>query len=98
MLWYCQDFTVRQTDSSNDLPFDQATLVRHVERVLIASAPWQLMFMRLRDIYRWEEPRKTLVYLLCTLFLIHVNYVGTFGVSLALCMMTPPSSTRSAQR
>lgn len=82
LVWYSQDFTVRYIDSSNELPFDQTTLVRHLERVIVASSPWQTTFMRIRNIYRWEDPKRTLSYLLLYMLLIQINFVVTAGVSL----------------
>lgn len=40
-------------------PFDKDILIRYVERILIASSPYQSWFATLRSLYRWEDPAQT---------------------------------------
>jgi len=43
-------------------PFSQAVVLRYVERLLISSSPWQSWFLNIRSIYRWDDPRRTMIY------------------------------------
>ncbi|KAI4263525.1 MAG: hypothetical protein L6R42_001331 [Xanthoria sp. 1 TBL-2021] len=47
----------------------QETVSASVERLLIASSPWQEMAMHIRRIYRWENRRETSAYLVAFTFL-----------------------------
>ncbi|KAL8784993.1 MAG: hypothetical protein Q9213_003654 [Squamulea squamosa] len=45
-------------------PASQETVSASVERLLIASTPWQELVMHIRRIYRWENRKETSAYLL----------------------------------
>ena len=45
----------------------------NLERVIIASAPFQEFIMTTRKIYRWEDPTETLKYLVIYLLLWYFN-------------------------
>ncbi|KAL8674868.1 MAG: hypothetical protein Q9168_000754 [Polycauliona sp. 1 TL-2023] len=60
MIYYTQDFSTQYIDDFDKLPFDVDTLRLQFERLAIASAPWQAFFMDMREIYRWEDPIKSL--------------------------------------
>lgn len=53
-------------------------MIEHLERVLMASAPWQSYFQRLRNTYRWKDPRKTGKWFLVFTTLWIMDYVLTF--------------------
>ncbi|KAL8669396.1 MAG: hypothetical protein Q9168_006008 [Polycauliona sp. 1 TL-2023] len=44
-------------------PASQETVSASVERLLIASSPWQELAMHTRRVYRWEDRRETSMYL-----------------------------------
>ena len=46
-------------DDFDDLPYDLDSIRRHIERIVIASAPWQAWAMDVRSVYRWEQPWTT---------------------------------------
>ncbi|KAF2237280.1 hypothetical protein EV356DRAFT_481146 [Viridothelium virens] len=78
MLYYSQDFTSQYIDDFNTLPFNQDTLVRHVERLVMVSAPWQEWFLNVRRVYRWEDPQKTGKWLAIMLTVWYYNHMVTF--------------------
>ena len=78
IVWYTQDFSAQYIEPSNSLPFDTETLRHHVERVVVASAPWQSWLMNVRSVYRWEEPRVTGKWFALFLFLWYTNHVMNF--------------------
>ena len=59
MIFYTQGFSAQYIDEFDELPFDVDTLRHHVERIVLASAPWQTWAMDVRSVYRWENPAKT---------------------------------------
>ena len=59
ILYYTQDFSAQYIDDFNELPFDLDSSRHYLERLLIASAPWQSWAMSVRAIYRWEDPKRT---------------------------------------
>ncbi|KAF2801705.1 uncharacterized protein BDZ99DRAFT_469446 [Mytilinidion resinicola] len=58
-LYITQDMGSRCIDDSTDLPFNRDILVQNVERIIMASGPWQEWLLTLRSIYRWEDPKVT---------------------------------------
>ncbi|KAL8772839.1 MAG: hypothetical protein Q9209_002184 [Squamulea sp. 1 TL-2023] len=65
-------------------PASQETISASVERLLIASTPWQELVMHIRRIYRWENQKETLAYLLA--FLILWAY-GTLSAAACLALI-----------
>ncbi|KAI9787318.1 MAG: hypothetical protein M1816_007666 [Peltula sp. TS41687] len=63
MLYYTQDFTAQYIDDSNELPVDLGRLKSYVERLVMASAPWQAWCMHVRRVFRWEDPVETVRWL-----------------------------------
>lgn len=60
-------------------PASQETISASIERLLVASTPWQELIMHIRRIYRWESTNETLTYLTIFLLLWVVNCV-TSGI------------------
>lgn len=52
-----------------------------MERIVIASAPFQTAYMRFRHIYRWEDTNDTLFALAGFLFLWLFNLLSLAAVS-----------------
>ena len=69
LIYHTQNFSAQYIDDFDELPFDIDKLRDHVERIVLASAPWQKWAMDIRHIYRWDNPARTtkwlLVYLVC---------------------------------
>ncbi|PSK36710.1 hypothetical protein B9Z65_1893 [Elsinoe australis] len=59
-------------------PFNKEVCIKYLERILIASAPWQAWFLSVRSIYRWENPRKTLKWAGIWFLIWYLDYVMTF--------------------
>ena len=59
LVYYTQDFSAQYIDDFDELPFDIPTFRGHVERTVMASTPWQSWLMRVRAVYRWEDPSFT---------------------------------------
>ncbi|TAQ85295.1 hypothetical protein B7494_g6393 [Chlorociboria aeruginascens] len=53
------NFTTQYIDDFEELPFNIVTLRRHVERLIVVSAPIQAFILDTRRIYRWEDPVRT---------------------------------------
>ncbi|KAL2047929.1 hypothetical protein ABVK25_011198 [Lepraria finkii] len=54
--WLGQDFSAQNVDDFDELPFGIDTSKNYVERLVMASAPWQSWAMSVRAVYRWEDP------------------------------------------
>ena len=80
MLYYSQDFTSQYIDDFNTLPLNRDTLIRHLERLVMVSAPWQEWFVNVRRIYRWEDPKKSTKWLAIILCIWYYNHMVTFLV------------------
>ncbi|KAI9820582.1 MAG: hypothetical protein M1827_004951 [Pycnora praestabilis] len=77
-------------------PASEETFVPVMERLIVASAPFQKLIMTARRICRWDNPNETLIYLSAYLILWACNYLlrGAFLVGLALVIhrrLRPPS-------
>ncbi|KAF2157389.1 hypothetical protein K461DRAFT_215317, partial [Myriangium duriaei CBS 260.36] len=49
-----------------------------MERLLIATSPWQSWFLSMRQLYRWENPRKTAKWAVIWFVIWYMDYVMTF--------------------
>jgi hypothetical protein len=45
----------------------------NVERIIIASAPFQRFIMKTREVYRWEDPTTTTTVLLIYMVLVYYS-------------------------
>lgn len=63
LLYMCKDVP-QYIDDGDETPVDREHLVKLFERLLIASSHWQAWVVDVRKVYRWEDPRKTLKWLL----------------------------------
>ena len=59
-----------------------------IERVLVASTPWQELIMHIRRIYRWDNTNETLTYLIIFLLLWAINCVASAIVSNSLSSLS----------
>lgn len=58
--------------------FDRDVTLRYVERIVIASSPWQSWFADLRELYRWENPKRTGMWAAIWFVIWWQNYCMTF--------------------
>ena len=78
LIYYTQDFCVQYIDDFDELPFDIDTLKKHAERLVMASAPWQIWAMDVRSVYRWQDPYRSARWLVTYLILWYSNHLGVF--------------------
>ena len=64
-------------------PASQETVSASIERLLVASAPWQEFAMHVRRIYRWEYQKETLTYLVAYMILWSYGALSAAGVILS---------------
>ena len=83
LIFYTQDFCTQYIDDFDELPFDlERTCRHHVERIVLASEPWQQWGMDVRSIYRWENPWRTGKWLALYIVLWQTSHVMGFLVSI----------------
>lgn len=80
MLYYTQDFAAQYVDEFDELPFDPHRLKSHVERLVMASAPWQSWMMHVRRVFRWEDPVETGRWLMLYIVLWYTQNLVAFVV------------------
>lgn len=69
---------MRHIDYSGQPPFDRQVMATQMERMLIASSPWQSWFSSLRQLYRWEDPVKTTRWFAVWFVIWYLDYCVTF--------------------
>ncbi|KAI4181474.1 MAG: hypothetical protein LQ348_005007 [Seirophora lacunosa] len=87
VLWHTQDFSAQYIDDFDELPFDRGILRQQIERLAIASEPWQAFFMKLRAVYRWEKPLSTTKWLALYMFLWYTQHLVGFIYVYAIYMV-----------
>ena len=78
LVWYTQDFSAQYIDDFDELPYDVDSIRRHVERIVLASAPWQAWAMDVRSVYRWERPWTTAKWFAIYLVLWFTDHIVGF--------------------
>lgn len=81
VLYHTQDFSAQYVDDFDELPFDIGRLRSHMERLVVASAPWQAWLMHVRRVYRWDNPAETAKWLALYVVLWYFQLIMTFLVS-----------------
>ena len=81
LIYYTQDFSAQYIDDFDELPFDIDSSRHYVERLLMASAPWQSWAMSVRAVYRWEDPKTTGKWFALYIFLWYTEHMMGFLVS-----------------
>lgn len=85
LLHSSHQFSAQYIDDFEELPFDLDTLRRHVERLIIVSAPVQTFITEIRDIYTWKSPGRTGLWLVSYFFLWYISHNMTFVVRVYPC-------------
>ncbi|PNS16548.1 hypothetical protein CAC42_282 [Sphaceloma murrayae] len=62
-------------------PFSKEVCIKYLERILIATAPWQAWVLSLRAMYRWEDPRKSARWAAIWFLIWYSDHVMTFILS-----------------
>ena len=58
-------------------PASQETISASIEKLIVASTPWQEVIMHIRRIYRWESTSETSTYLAIFMVLWAINCVAS---------------------
>jgi hypothetical protein len=61
------------------------TIMPNIERLIVATSPFQEFVMTTRRVYRWEHPAETAKYLVIYLVLWYLNLILPGVVSLKEC-------------
>ena len=77
-LYHTRGFTARYIDDFEELPFDIDDLSRIIERLILVSTPWQAWFMSVRQIYTWEDPKRTAKWFALFCFLWYTEHIVGF--------------------
>ncbi|KAF8253030.1 hypothetical protein K440DRAFT_627205 [Wilcoxina mikolae CBS 423.85] len=79
-IYVTQNFTSHYIEDWNERPepLCKARLLCHIERIFIASAPWQQWLVHIRDVYRWKDPYETFRWLTLYFILWHTSHVVGF--------------------
>ena len=86
MLWISQEYTQQYIDLDKDIStaaLNKPAALEDVERIIVASEPWQEWLLDLRQISRWEDPARTAKWCAVYMTLWLFNRVITFVVSYA---------------
>lgn len=101
-LYHTRGFTARYIDDFEELPFDIEDLSRIVERLVLVSAPWQAWLMSIRQIYTWEDPKRTGKWFALFCFLWYREHIMAFVYGYIIYMVIRnkfhPSSVESVRK
>ncbi|PVH70925.1 hypothetical protein DL98DRAFT_472213 [Cadophora sp. DSE1049] len=78
LLHISHGFSAQYIDDFEERPFDFDTLRRHVERLVIVSAPLQEFISDIRCIYRWQDPARTGRWMALYFGLWYISHIMTF--------------------
>ncbi|KIW13336.1 hypothetical protein PV08_08524 [Exophiala spinifera] len=78
VLYYTRGFTSPYIDDFDSAPFDLEDVARIIERIAITSAPWQAFLMSVREVYMWQDPRRTGRWLALFLVLWYFQYIMAY--------------------
>ena len=78
LIYYTQDFCAQYIDEFDELPFSMDSSRHYMERLVMASAPWQSWAMKIRSIYRWEGPQTTGKWFALYVFLWYTEHLMGF--------------------
>ena len=78
LIYYTQDFCAQYIDDFDELPFSVDSSRHYIERLVMASAPWQSWAMKVRSVYRWESPKTTGKWFALYVLLWYTNHVMGF--------------------
>ena len=88
LLYYTRNVSAPYVEDFDGLPFDLDVLRSHGERLIMASAAWQVWLMRVRAVYQWEHPASTMKWLALYILLWQTGkstHAEDLTVRLTLC-------------
>ncbi|KAL8869908.1 MAG: hypothetical protein Q9174_003920 [Haloplaca sp. 1 TL-2023] len=75
--YYLEHYGDQYIDANPNLPTpSEEALNTSVQRLLMTSTPYQMLFMQARRIYRWDNPSMTAKYLAAYVLLWALNYLS----------------------
>ena len=83
LRYYAEQYGDQYIDQDPDLPTPSEEAINtSIERLIMASTPYQVLLMKIRHIYRWDDPAYTAKYLAAYTLLWTVNYITGATVKL----------------
>ncbi|KAL8798625.1 MAG: hypothetical protein Q9182_006519 [Xanthomendoza sp. 2 TL-2023] len=77
LRYYLERYGDQYIDQNPNLPEpSEEALNTTVERLIMTSTPYQMLLMKIRSIYRWDDPTVTANYLTAYIFLWAMNYLS----------------------
>ena len=80
LLYQYQSFGAQYIADTEEHPFEADVLRSNIERLAMVTAPWQAWIMDIRAVYRWEDPVRTMRWLLTYIVLWYAKRFVTFIV------------------
>ena len=101
-LYYTRGFTAQYIDDFDEIPFSIQDLSRTVERLLLVSHPWQDWLVSVREVYTWDDPRRTAKWM-CLFWLVwYFDFIVGFFYGYVIFMVMKnkfyPTSVESIRK
>lgn len=81
LRYHLEHYADQYIDQAPNLPTpSEEALNTSAERLVMTSTPYQMLLMKIRHIYRWDDPTETAKYLAAYTFLWAVNYLSGAAV------------------
>ena len=81
LRYHLEHYGDQYIDQNPNLPTpSEEALNTSAERLIMTSTPYQMLLMKIRHIYRWDNPTETAKYLAAYTFLWVVNYLSGAAV------------------
>ncbi|KAL9622966.1 MAG: hypothetical protein Q9160_002684 [Pyrenula sp. 1 TL-2023] len=77
-LYYTRGFTAQYIDDFDTPDYDLGTLTKTIERLVMASAPFQAWWISSRQLYRWEDPWRTARWFALFIYLWYTDHIISF--------------------
>lgn len=81
LRYHLEHYGDQYIDQNPNLPTpSEEALNTSAERLIMTSTPYQILLMKIRHIYRWDNPTETAKYLAAYTFLWTINYLSGAAV------------------
>ena len=98
LRYYVELYGDQYIDRNPNLPDPSEEAINtSIERLVMTSTPYQVLLMKVRHVYRWENKLETALYLVTYTFLWAMEYLaGTIVSSLqrSTCLLLKPDISR----
>ncbi|MCJ1280656.1 hypothetical protein MMC21_008485 [Puttea exsequens] len=98
--FYAEQYCDQHIDESPELPpANEEAINTSIERLLMTSMAYQTALMKVRHIYRWDNPHETAMYCSAFFLLLMVGHLGAGIILFTLCLVVyrwyhPPTPDR----